>query len=296
MNPISRTDDLAALVPQERTNPLKISVLVDNAAGEPRLIAEHGLALLIEVAGRRILFDSGAGSALEHNARQLKIKLDRLTDMVVSHSHYDHTSGIPAILDFNPGIRIYAHPELFNPRYSRGELPPHRQIGLPEEVSNVLRQHVPNIIWTPTPTPITEGVWVTGAIPRKNDFEDAGGPFFLDPECATRPDPIEGDQAVWAQTPNGIVVILGCAHAGVVNTLERVARLTKANRFHAVIGGMHLLRADRRRLHCTVEAFDRYQVDFVGPCHCTGDSAQDFIRRAVGSRYLEVKTGMTLEF
>lgn len=295
MGTLQKIEDLAAAVPQERTNELNVAVLVDNNADGKHFLPEHGLSLLLEVAGRRILFDTGAGEALERNARRLRVDLNKLTDVVISHSHYDHTGGIASILGLNPAIRIYAHPELFTPRYSRGEVAPHRQIGLTDAVSKTLRRHVSNIVWTATPTPITEGVWVSGAIPRRTEFEDAGGPFFLDEKC-TRPDKIEGDQAIWVQTPHGIVVILGCAHAGVVNTLERIARLTKAERFHAVIGGMHLIRADRYRLQATLDALNRFQVDQVAPCHCTGQAAHEFLKRELGDRYVEVQAGSKLSF
>ncbi len=295
MATLHKIEDLAAALPKERTNALKVTVLVDNNADGKHFLPEHGLSMLLEVAGRHILFDTGAGEALDRNARRLRVDLGKLTDIVVSHSHYDHTGGIPAILELNPAIRIFAHPELFTPRYSKGEAAPHRQIGLNEAASTALRRHVANIVWTPTPTPITEGVWVTGAIPRRTEFEDVGGPFFLDEKC-TRPDPIEGDQAVWVQTPKGIVVILGCAHAGVVNTLERIARLTKAVRFHAVIGGMHLVRADRYRLHATADALNKYQVEQVAPCHCTGQAAHDYLRRELADRYVALQAGAKLSF
>ncbi|MCE5231036.1 MBL fold metallo-hydrolase [bacterium] len=295
MRPLSKLEDLAAAVPREQKNPLTVSVLVDNNADGKKFVPEHGLSILLEVAGRRILFDTGGGESLGPNARRLRIDLNRLTDVVISHSHYDHTGGIPAVLELNPAIRIFAHPELFNPRYSRGEFAPHRQIGLTELSTKALRRHVANIVWTATPTPITEGVWVTGSIPRLNEFEEPGGAFFLDEKC-TRPDRIDGDQAIWVQTPKGIVVILGCAHAGVVNTLERIARLTKASRFHAVIGGMHLVRADAERMQFTTDAFNRFQVEIIAPCHCTGQAACDYFHRHLGDRLVEVQAGLKLSF
>lgn len=258
-------------------------------------MAEHGFSLLIETAEERILFDTGQGPAIRHNARRLGIDLGSLDALVLSHGHYDHTGGIPEVLRQNPNLRIFAHPDLFNPRYSRREAPPHKPIGLPQSASEALGGHMSSITWTTAPTRIAEGVWVTGAIARSNNFEDTGGSFFLDPACQ-RPDPIEGDQSLWVHTPKGIVVILGCAHAGVVNTLDHIARLTGAQAFHAVIGGMHLVNADQDRLLRTLEALKCYHIQKLGPCHCTGKQAQAFLEGICEDEYLEIQAGMRLTF
>ena len=151
------------------------------------------------------------------------------------------------------------------------------------------------ITWTSSPTRIADGVWVTGAIPRNNNFEDTGGPFFLDPECQ-QPDLIEGDQALWVHTAKGIVVILGCAHAGVVNTLDYIARLTGVQTFHAVVGGMHLVNAEQMRLLRTLEALKHYRIQKLGPCHCTGSQAEMFLEGTFEDEYLELQPGMRITF
>jgi len=273
---------------------LKLTVLVDNIA-DRELAAEHGFSVLIEADGARILFDTGQGTALPRNAGQMGIALHGLDALALSHGHYDHTGGIPEVLRQDPDVRVYAHPDLFNPRYSRRDTPPHKPIGIPQSASETLGRHLTNGTWTSAPTRIIDGVWVTGSIPRTNPFEDAGGHFFLDPECQ-RPDPIEGDQALWVHTAKGIVVILGCAHAGVVNTLNHIARLTGAEAFFAVVGGMHLVNANQERLLRTLEAFKHYHVQLIGPCHCTGTQAHAFLRESFPDKYLAIQAGMCLTF
>lgn len=292
------TDALSAARPtngpaNELAGPLALTVMVDNTSDDVRLVAEHGLSLMLEVAEKKILFDTGQGPALPPNARRLEIDLSKLDALVLSHGHYDHTGGVPEVLRQDPGIPIYAHPDLFNPRYSRRETPPHKPNGIPQSVSEALSSHLARIHWTTSPTRIAKGVWATGPISRINDFEDPGGPFFLDPECQ-RPDPIEGDQALWVNTSKGIVVILGCAHAGVVNTLDFIAKLTGADHFHAVIGGMHLVHASPDRLRRTVEALKRYHLQILGPCHCTGNQAQELLATTFDGAYCEIKAGLRL--
>ena len=116
---------------------------------------------------------------------------------------------------------------------------------------------------------MVEGLFVTGEIPRQTDFEDVGGKFFLDERCQ-QPDPLVDDQALFFETPDGVVVLLGCAHAGVVNTMLQIERLTQGKHFHAVIGGMHLLNASPARLNATIQALRRWNVSQLVPMHCTG--------------------------
>ena len=136
---------------------------------------------------------------------------------------------------------------------------------------------------------------LTGPIPRLSGFEDTGGPFYLDPE-GTIPDPIEDDMALWIATDRGLVVCLGCAHAGVVNTLEHIIRLTGTDRILAVIGGLHLMSAGQERLDRTVTALRRLAPDRLFPCHCTGDAAAAFLTEALGERVGRAAAGMTLGF
>jgi len=123
-----------------------------------------------------------------------------------------------------------------------------------------------------SPVEIADGVWITGEIPRQNDFEDVGGAFFLDEACET-PDPIIDDQAVYIETAGGLVVLLGCAHAGVVNTLDYILTATKHKPIRAVLGGMHLLNAGEHRLNQTIERLRELNVQRIGLAHCTGFEA-----------------------
>ena len=154
------TEDTAAFFANAPTGPMDLTVLVDNKADGVRLAAEHGLSLLLGVAGKQILFDTGQGPALSHNAHRLGISFHALDALVLSHGHYDHTGGIPDVLRQNPNVRIFAHPDLFNPRYIRRNAPPHKPIGIPQAASEVLGSHLADITWTSAPTRIVEGVLV----------------------------------------------------------------------------------------------------------------------------------------
>ena len=145
------------------------------------------------------------------------------------------------------------------------------------------------------PTEIIPGLWATGEIPRTTSFEDTGGPFFLD-AAGTRPDLLPDDQAVYFLSRKGTVVLLGCAHAGVVSTLRYVRQLTDAAPVHAVYGGMHLLHASPQRLEATFQALRELDVKVLGPSHCTGRQAVFKLWQQFPGRLVSFHAGDGLEF
>ncbi|MDD5326325.1 MAG: iron-sulfur cluster assembly scaffold protein [Phycisphaerae bacterium] len=251
-----------------KANTVTITTLVDNNASES-IGAEHGLSLWLEYGDKRILFDTGQSDLLMRNAKELSVNLAEADAIVISHGHYDHTGGLSDVLELNPRAVIYIHPAAIKSKYSCKDSKI-RSIGMPEAAKQAVKNY--KAIWTEKPLQLCNGVTLTGQIPRKNDFEDVGGAFFVDESCYT-PDNLLDDQALFIKSPNGLIVVFGCAHSGVVNTLNYVTKLTGQDRIYAVIGGMHLLNASLERIEYTIEAFRQYQVQKIGPCHCTGVKA-----------------------
>jgi len=251
-------------------NSLKITVLVENTAGKLGVLAEHGLAFLIEASGEKILFDTGQGFVLKHNLDRLGIHLTDVKTVAISHGHYDHTGGLADALSMMSNPMIYAHPAAAKPKFGRNTNGSSRFIGISEFNKDALIHS--NWIRTTEQTELPGGLHLTGPIPRIASFENTGGPFYLDTDC-TNPDLIEDDQAAFIETGHGTVVILGCAHAGVINTLRYIQNLTDNRPIHTVIGGMHLHRASEKRMKRTVTALRELNVHRIFPCHCTGFDA-----------------------
>lgn len=273
---------------------ISVTVLVENAAHGLRLLGEHGLAYWVEFDGHAILFDTGQGMALGHNARALAIDLARAEAVVLSHGHYDHTGGLPTVMTVAPHARVYAHGMAFEPKFTRGNDGSVREIGIPE-ASQFAVQGLESVTWTTRPAEILPGLWVTGPVPRDSAFEDTGGAFFLEPNCAMA-DPIEDDQALYFDSDEGTVILLGCAHAGIVNTVSYIRRLTEDRPVAAVLGGMHLLNASPERIGRTLDFLATLGNARLGPAHCTGLKAFVSIWSAFPERCIPCGAGTRMEF
>ena len=270
----------------------RITVLVENAASETGLLAEHGLSVWIETAHGRYLFDTGQGPALVPNARRLGIPLDQADAVILSHGHYDHTGGLAHVMNRKGRTRIHAHPAAFEPKYAQNPDGTARWIGMPDQVRELVMSSA-DIRWARLPAEVSPGLFLTGPIPRRTDFEDTGGPFYADARCRT-PDELPDDQAIFLDTKSGIVVVLGCAHAGVINTLQYIQELTGKSRIRAVMGGMHLLAAGRDRLDRTVAGLKGFAVQELYPAHCTGREAVERLFGEFPQRCFPFSAGTSL--
>lgn len=269
----------------------RIVVLVENTAGGQGLLAEHGLSFWIELGSRRILFDTGQSDILMKNAQVLGIDLSRTDAIVLSHGHYDHVGGLRRILEIAPPTQVYLHPQALTVRFACRD-GQSQQIGMEPDMAETLTQRIADGVGTYTngPVEVLPGVWATGPIPRRSAFEDVGGPFYVDPD-GTRVDELPDDQALVLATGKGLVIALGCAHAGVVNTLDYVAELFPGQALYMVLGGMHLIRASRARIGHTVEAIRRHRVRCIGLAHCTGRDAVTRFRHELPEDCFTCSTG-----
>jgi 7,8-dihydropterin-6-yl-methyl-4-(beta-D-ribofuranosyl)aminobenzene 5'-phosphate synthase len=274
--------------------PTRLTCLINDAAGPARLPVEHGLSFLLEHGPQTLLFDTGQTGLVVDNARHLGLDPSRIDRIVLSHGHYDHTGGLDALLNVTPPGTLFLHPDAFQRKYSfrTGEC---RDVGIPSLTPEAITRRGWNIVPTLAPTRVAENLHLTGPIPRNTNFEDVGGPFFLDP-AATLPDPFLDDQALFFPTSRGTVVLLGCAHAGIINTLDYVRTLTHDAPLHAVIGGLHLLNASQDRLHATIAGLLRHAPHFLAPCHCTGTPATDLLRQHFPRQFHPCGTGSQFNF
>ncbi len=274
-------------------HPIRITLVCENTAAGAGVLGEHGLAWWIETGDRRVLFDTGQGLTLTHNARHLGIDLSTADAIVLSHGHYDHVGGLPDVLPLAPECPVWLHPAALGEKYSRGAEGRARRISTPLLDEQKLAPIQPRLRWLAERAEVVPGVFATGQIPRLTGFEDTGGAFYLDEELRV-PDPIDDDLALAIPVRDGVVVVLGCAHAGVVNTLDFVAPWLGP--VAVVMGGMHLLHAGRARLQATAHALRRHAIRSLGPNHCTGDEAVAFLHHEFPGRCFPAHVAMNWSF
>ena len=259
---------------------VRITTLVENTAHGQGVLAEHGLSYWIEYGEYRILFDTGQSHILSRNARRLGIDLALTNAIVISHGHYDHTGGLLRALGLARGVDLFLHPGAVKPKFKCKPDKPAKYIGTKSSIIKMIEEHrhIRKIHWTRNYTQICAGAAVTGEILRTHEFEKSNEDFYLDEEGKI-PDEIPDDQALVLKTNKGLVILVGCAHSGMVNVLDQVANLAGENQFHAVLGGMHLQGASEYRLEQTYQALCRYKVKMIAPAHCTGMEAVKYFCR-----------------
>lgn len=250
---------------------MKITVVSDNTA-QDGFAAEHGLALLLEKKNRPILFDTGAGGALMPNLKRLGFPPERIRCVVLSHGHFDHTGGLADLLNAAPGAQLCFCAGITQSRYSLHPGKPVKALTMPENACAAFREQKIKMEISHF-HPLGDGIYSTGPIPRRSG-EDCGGPFFLDPE-GRNPDRIPEEQALLLEEG---ILIQGCCHSGIINTLEHCRKHCPEHPVHTVIGGLHLLHADQGRLEQTAEYLREQRLKRLILLHCTGERAVEYFR------------------
>lgn len=274
-----------------QSNTITITTLVDNTAND-NFQSEHGLSFWVEYKGKKILFDTGQTNIIIKNAERVSVNLANTDAVILSHGHYDHTGGLPAVLDIAAKAKIYLHPDAIEPKFSK-RTSGIGSIGMSDSAKKAVQGR--ETVWTATPAQLIHGMVVTGQVPRINDFEDVGGAFFIDENCQ-KSDELLDDQAMFFDSPKGLIVLIGCAHAGVVNTLHYVAKLSEEKHIYAVIGGMHLLNASLERIGSTIEVFKQYDVQKIGLAHCTGSNATKKFMEVFPDQCFVCSVGTKIDF
>ncbi len=275
---------------------MKITTLVENTvtAGLLPLTSEHGLSFYIRTGDRRILFDTGQGATLLNNADLLEIDLSRVDTVVLSHGHFDHAGGLEKLMQRNQSFTLVGHPDNFYDKqvkrngryYAIGML---REKALLEQFNIAMRLEK-------EPTEIAPGIMTTGRIPMETAYEAVEPGFFVKEGGDIKPDTIKDDRALILDTPKGIVVVLGCAHRGIINILNHVNTITGNKKIHAIMGGLHLLNADVGKLQMVFNALGEFDIDRIIVGHCTGFNATAALVNTFGDKIVPNTVGSVFEF
>jgi 7,8-dihydropterin-6-yl-methyl-4-(beta-D-ribofuranosyl)aminobenzene 5'-phosphate synthase len=271
---------------------LKITTLSEDTAGLVNLLGERGLSILVATEGLNILFDTGQSISASHNADLLGIELSQIERIVLSHGHYDHTGGLKQILRRigKRGIEIIAHPDIWAAKYNHQE---DRYIGIPFH-RQTLESFGAHFNLTAEPVRISNNIMTTGEIPMATDYEKIEPYLQVKEGKRFKPDKLLDDQALIIKTEPGLVVILGCAHRGIINTLHHAQRLTGVKAIDTVLGGCHLKDASEERVWLTIAALKELGVQRIGVCHCTGLAASAIMAQEFGDRFFFNNAGTVI--
>lgn len=279
---------------------IALSTLVENTAGWLGFLGEWGLSILVEVDDTTILVDMGRTDVAARNAHKMKIDLEKIDKAMFSHGHMDHTGGLIALLKSRDRARtpmeVIAHPDVWSLKYSRsadGNYYDYAGIPYARKLAESLGAEFK---MSSEPHWITDKIVVSGEVPMLTEFEAIDEGLYEETESGYIRDPLRDDQSLFIVSDKGLILICGCAHRGIVNTIRHAQKLTGCDEVHAIVGGIHLFRASQDRVIKTLDEFKRLDVQRIGVSHCTGPSAGSFLAGELGNRFFFNQAGTRTEF
>lgn len=269
---------------------MKLTVLLDNSTIIDRyFLAEPAVSYLLEDGDARILLDTGYSDIFLKNARAMGLDLSRVTDIVLSHGHNDHTGGLAAFFDEFPHtrVRLTACPGVFAPRRDGAGLSIGSPMALPEVCA------LADVRLTGRAVRLSEHVTFLGCIPRRTDFE-AKSPIGvrLDDSGRWTDDLLPDDSALALETADGLFLLLGCSHSGVCNIVLQAQSLFPGVPIRGMLGGMHLMRRDAQAER-TIAFLRQLPLTAIYPSHCTAFPVRAQMSQTIPVQ--EVGVSMTLE-
>jgi 7,8-dihydropterin-6-yl-methyl-4-(beta-D-ribofuranosyl)aminobenzene 5'-phosphate synthase len=275
----------------------RITILCENTAIPARgILGEHGFSALIETAAGSYLFDTGQGGTLLHNAAALGLDLARIDKILLSHGHFDHTGGLTHVLGLCAPIDVYSHPDIFLKRCARIRVrgkdafkPVHNPMS-----ATRLKRIGARLIFNTAFTQIDRNLYLTGEVPRAALFEKPDSRLVIKKAGRIVPDQLKDDQAAILKTRKGLVVIFGCAHSGMINTLQHIRRNMPCDNLYMVIGGTHLGFLSDSQVAESIDCLRSFFIARIGVSHCTGGRASLALMNAFGEKFFFANAGAVI--
>lgn len=271
-----------------------ITTLIENNPGaDPALKNEHGLSFFIEKDGWKILFDTGQSRAFLDNAEHLQVDLRSLDYVVISHGHYDHSGGLKSLAKITTDFRLFVGHGFFAEKYGKKDTSC-TYLGNDFDQQFLDAQAIAYQFADRHLTELAPGIYLVTGFPRVHRDEVVNEHFLIKREGALYPDSFDDEILLAIDTPEGLLVVLGCSHPGMKNMLDFTKQLLKRT-LYGVLGGTHLVQVSDKNLDLSLNYLGQESLKVIGICHCSGQPAMDSLRLH-NERFLPIRTGSTLSF
>jgi 7,8-dihydropterin-6-yl-methyl-4-(beta-D-ribofuranosyl)aminobenzene 5'-phosphate synthase len=276
---------------------IRITILCENLVGHLIGSGEHGFSAFIEMDGRGYLFDTGSGHSIIPNSLALNKDLRTIRKIFLSHGHHDHTGGLPEVLKLKGKVDVHAHPHIFLDRvavFKEMDGETRRFVGIPFK-KGYLESLGANFILSTDFIRVEKGMFLTGEVPRVTSFEKPDPRLVCETDGKMNQDILLDDQSLIIDTEKGLILILGCAHSGMVNIINHVIQKTNKDHFYAILGGTHLDFLTPEQLEESIKFVKEMKIEKIGVSHCTGMRAAFRLHQEFGDRFLYGCVGSVFE-
>ncbi|MDA3902217.1 MAG: MBL fold metallo-hydrolase [Desulfuromusa sp.] len=275
----------------------RLTILCENSVDQVSpygLLGEHGFSCHLQTLSGDFLFDTGGGMTILNNAKLLGIDFSKLQGIMFSHGHFDHTGGLKQVLEKTGEIPIYTHADLFSEHYSKNSGKMHK-IGIPWAQAE-LEELGADFIFSAAPHIVAPELLLSGEVPRNSTVE-TGDPNLLSLSTLGEQvtDPLHDDLSLFINTDKGLVILLGCAHAGLLNIIDHAIKVTGEKKVHMVLGGTHLKFCSEEQMTATLDRLEELDVDLIGASHCTGLRGARMLAERFGERFFSASVGVRID-
>ncbi len=276
----------------------RITILCENRVGRVIGTGEHGFSAFIETDQGNYLFDTGNGHGVVSNSLALNKDLRSLRKTFLSHGHNDHTGGLPEVLKLTGKVDVHAHPHIFLDRIAilKGEGKETRRFAGLVYKKTYLEFLGANFILNQEFSEVGKRMFLTGEVPRQTTFEKNDSRLYVEIDGKMVQDVLMDDQSLVLDTGKGLILILGCAHSGMINIIHHVITKTGKQKFNAILGGTHLDFLTPDQLEESVKALKQMEIEKIGVSHCTGMRAAFRLQQEFGDRFVYGCVGTVFDF